>query len=110
MYYVYLLLCSNGSLYTGITPDLERRMRQHLGQIKGGAKYTALCPPSELAAVWTAPDKVTAAKAEYAIKRLTAAQKRRLAGNPHSVNEILQREDPLPLEVYAHPSLSELTK
>lgn len=110
MYYVYMLLCSNDSLYTGITPDLEKRMRQHTGQIKGGAKCTALRPPKEIAAVWTAPDKSAAAKAEYAIKRLTPAKKRQLVQSPSTVNDILQREEPLPLEVYDFPTLAELTK
>lgn len=108
MYYVYMLLCSDDSLYTGITPDLERRMRQHTKQLKGGAKYTALRPPKEIAAVWTAPDKIAAARAEYAIKRLSPAQKRLLADSPHMINDILERQEPLPLEVYAHPTLSEL--
>lgn len=108
MYYVYMLLCSDDSLYTGITPNLERRMRQHTKQLKGGAKYTALRPPKEIAAVWTAPDKITASQAEYAIKHLTPAQKRQLVGNPHSLNTLLARQEPLPLEVYDHPSLSEL--
>lgn len=110
MYYVYMLLCSNDSLYTGITPDLEKRMRQHVGQIKGGARATALRPPKEIAAVWTAPDKSAAAKAEYAIKRLTPAQKRSLTQAPHRLNDILNREEPLPLEVYDAPTLEELTK
>ncbi len=78
MYYIYMLLCSDDSLYTGITPNLQRRVRQHAGQLKGGARYTALRPPKELAAVWTAPDRSTASKGEYAIKQLTRAQKLRL--------------------------------
>lgn len=110
MYYVYMLLCSNDSLYTGITPDLEKRMRQHLGQVRGGAKYTALRPPKEIAAVWTAPDRSAAAKAEYAIKHLSPALKRQLAQAPDSLHALLQREEPLPLEVYASPTLEELTR
>ena len=63
MYYVYMLLCRDDSLYTGITPNLQQRMRQHTGQLKGGARYTALRPPKKIAAVWTAPDRSTASKA-----------------------------------------------
>ena len=100
MYYVYMLLCRDDSLYTGITPDLERRMRQHLGLIKGGARYTKLRPPKEMAALWTVPDKSAAAKAEYAIKRLTREEKQRLVANPDAAEEILAREEPLPLTVH----------
>ena len=84
MYYVYMLLCRDDSLYTGITPDLRRRMRMHTGKLKGGAKYTALRPPKAIAAVWTAPDKSTAAKAEAAIKKLSREEKLKLIdkGNP----------------------------
>ena len=108
MYYVYMLLCSDDSLYTGITPDLRRRMRMHTGKLKGGAKYTALRPPKSIAAVWTAPDKSTAAKAEVFIKQLPKARKLELTANPAAINDILRREEPLPLEVYAHPTLEEL--
>jgi structure-specific endonuclease subunit SLX1 len=40
MYYVYLLLCSNKCTYVGATIDLERRLRQHNTEIKGGARAT----------------------------------------------------------------------
>lgn len=40
MYYVYLLLCSNNSTYVGATVDLDRRLRQHNGEIGGGAVAT----------------------------------------------------------------------
>lgn len=36
-YYIYVLRCKGDTLYTGITPDLRRRMRQHCGQLAGGA-------------------------------------------------------------------------
>lgn len=108
MYYVYMLLCSDDSLYTGITPNLQHRMRQHTGQLKGGARYTALRPPKEIAAVWIAPDRSAASKAEYAIKHLTAEQKRQLAAQPLRLNELLEREEPLDVTVFAHPTLQEL--
>lgn len=108
MYYVYMLLCSDHSLYTGITPDLRKRMRQHTGILKGGAKYTALRPPKEIAAVWTAPDRQTAAKGEYAIKHLTPTQKRRLTEDPAAINELLQRPEPLALTPYDAPKLEDL--
>ncbi len=108
MYYVYMLLCSDDSLYTGITTDLRQRMRKHTGKLKGGAKYTALRPPKAIAAVWTAPDKSTAAKAECALKQLTKQRKLELTQQPGDINTILNREEPLELEVYDFPSLEEL--
>ena len=42
-YYIYVLRCKGDTLYTGITPDLRRRMRQHCGQLAGGAKYRRHC-------------------------------------------------------------------
>lgn len=97
MYYIYILRCRDDSLYTGITPDLERRMRQHLGLIKGGARYTKLRPPKEMAAAWSVPDKSTAAKAEYAIKHLSREEKQQLIANPAAAADILAREEPLPM-------------
>ena len=39
-FYTYIVRCADGSLYTGWTTDLEKRIRAHNGEIKGGAKYT----------------------------------------------------------------------
>lgn len=108
MYYVYMLRCSDDSLYTGITPDLTRRMRQHAGQIKGGAKYTALRPPKELAAVWTVSDKRAAAKAEYAIKHLPVGEKRKLAAEPMRITELLPQLTETEPTVWAEASLQKL--
>ena len=43
--YVYIVQCSNGGLYTGITKNLRRRIRQHNGITKGGAFYTKIHRP-----------------------------------------------------------------
>jgi putative endonuclease len=40
VYYVYILECSDGSYYTGQTKNLEIRIKEHNGHLKGGAKYT----------------------------------------------------------------------
>ena len=47
LYYVYVLACGDGSLYTGMTNDLRRRMTLHAAG--RGAKYTRSHPPQELA-------------------------------------------------------------
>ena len=73
-WFVYLIECSDGSLYTGITVDLEARFQAHAqGR---GARYMRLHPPLRMLAAEAHPDRSSASKAEYRIKRLTAAEKR----------------------------------
>ena len=79
MYYVYILRCRGGSLYTGITTDPARRLRQHRGELPGGAKFTASKKPLDYAAIWETPDRSTASRLEARIKRLTHSQKETLA-------------------------------
>ena len=47
-HYVYLLRCADGSLYTGMTPDIVRRLRQHVARLPGCAKYTRSHPVTAL--------------------------------------------------------------
>ena len=75
-WYVYLIECEDGSLYTGVAVDVERRYAQHLAG--KGARYTRSHPPRQLLARFEHPDRSSALKAEYAIKQLTAAEKRAL--------------------------------
>ncbi|HRU98349.1 MAG TPA: GIY-YIG nuclease family protein [Ruminococcus sp.] len=75
MYYVYIIKCKGGLLYTGITTDMERRFAEHSGRLAGGAKFTRSHPPESIEAVWSASDRSTASKLEYVIKQLTKAQK-----------------------------------
>ena len=77
-WYVYLLECRGGSLYTGITTDVERRYAQHVAG--KGARYTRSFPPLQILGRFEHPDRATASRAEHAIKRLTPAQKRALCG------------------------------
>ena len=79
MYYVYLLRCGDGCLYAGITTDTARRLRQHRGELRGGARYTAVRQPVAFAALWEAPDRSSAARLEARLKRLGHAEKERLA-------------------------------
>lgn len=75
-WYVYLIECRDGSLYTGIATDVERRYAQHVAG--KGARYTRSHPPVRLLAWFPYPDRATASRAEYAIKQLPAARKREL--------------------------------
>lgn len=77
-WYVYMLRCGDGSLYTGSTTDVERRLREH--QEGTGARYTRSRPPVTLAYAEEAPDRSAAQRREAAIKKLPRAQKLKLIG------------------------------
>ena len=78
MYYVYILRCGDGSLYTGITTDIERRLKMHTGEIPGGAKYTRSKGVRSVEAVFEASDRRAASRLEYQIKHMTKKQKEEL--------------------------------
>ena len=67
-WYVYLLRCGDGSLYTGVTNDLSRPLAAH--QAGRGAKYTRSRLPVELVYQEMLPDRSAALRREAAIKRL----------------------------------------
>jgi len=73
---VYLARCSDGTLYTGVTTDPERRLAEHNSGC--GASYTRSRVPVVLVYWESAPDRSGALRRERAIKRLTRAQKEQL--------------------------------
>lgn len=73
-YFVYILECSDGSLYTGITTDLTKRLDEHNTK-DTGAKYTKARRPVKLIYQETSENRSTASKREYAIKKLTRLKK-----------------------------------
>lgn len=75
---VYILECADGSLYTGVTRDLDRRLRQHNGLLAGGPRYTSGRRPVQLRWSAAASSRGSAQQREAAIKKLSAAAKRRL--------------------------------
>ncbi|HXE41213.1 MAG TPA: GIY-YIG nuclease family protein [Azonexus sp.] len=76
-WFLYLIECTDGSIYTGITVDVAARYAAHLeGR---GARYTRSHPPLRLLASEAYADRSAASKAEYRVKLLSAAQKRALA-------------------------------
>jgi putative endonuclease len=82
---VYILQCADGSLYTGWTNDLSRRLAAH--QAGKGAKYTKGRLPVSLVYVEKHPSKEEAMRREYAIKRLSRREKLALIyekGNDHA--------------------------
>ncbi|MFA5777070.1 MAG: GIY-YIG nuclease family protein [Parcubacteria group bacterium] len=74
MYYLYILKCADGTLYTGITTDLKRRIAEHNGA-KLGAKYTVARRPVKLAYSQKFENRSLASKEEARVKRLTKNQK-----------------------------------
>lgn len=87
-HYVYLLCCADGSLYTGMTPDIARRLRQHVEHLAGCAKYTRSHPVTALALLLTTDTATTARQLEARIKRLTRAQKDALIADPAKIADL----------------------
>ncbi|MDO9105529.1 MAG: GIY-YIG nuclease family protein [Methylovulum sp.] len=74
---VYIILCTDDSLYTGITTDVSRRFAQHASQ--QGAKYFRGRQPKQLLYVETGHNRSSAGKREIAIKKLKRQEKLQLA-------------------------------
>jgi putative endonuclease len=70
-----MLRCSDNSIYTGMTSNLEKRLDEHLSKSKNGAKYTKSHDVIKLESAWKSKDKSLACKLEYYIKTLTKKQK-----------------------------------
>lgn len=82
-WHVYIVLCRDGTLYTGITTDLDRRLAAH-NSAKGGARYTRSRQPVTLVFSEPAESRSAAASREWQIKGMTLAQKRALIGDAYS--------------------------
>lgn len=89
MNYTYILRCADGSLYTGWTNDLNRRLAAH--NTGRGGKYTRSHRPVELAYFEAFPTKEEAMRREVAIKQLTRPEKLALIEG--------SRQEPPPLTV-----------
>ena len=74
MWYLYVVRCSDGTLYTGITTDVTRRLHEH-NVTKKGAKYTRARRPVELVYWIDFHDRSTASKAEFRFKKLSRKEK-----------------------------------
>ena len=74
MYHLYILLCSDSTLYTGITTDLKRRVSEH-NSSKLGAKYTSIRRPVLLVYSKKFKNRSLASKEEARIKKLTRGEK-----------------------------------
>lgn len=72
-WFVYILRCGDGTLYTGVTDNVQKRFAAHCAG--KGAKYTRGRGPLELVYTEEAEDKPAALRREYAIKRMKRAEK-----------------------------------
>lgn len=75
MYYVYILRCADGTLYTGIATDVKRRVIEHNVSDKLGAKYTRTRRPVALKYSKKYESRAEASSAEYKMKQLSRPAK-----------------------------------
>jgi putative endonuclease len=76
-WFLYLIECEDGSLYTGIAVDPQARFALHAAG--KGARYTRSHPPRRLLLTLAFPDRSSASKAEHRVKRMPTEEKRRFA-------------------------------
>lgn len=80
-WFVYLIECTDGSIYTGIAVDVAARFAAHADG--KGARYTRSHPPVRLLAAFACADRSAASRAEYRIKQMSAQEKRKLCRRRH---------------------------
>jgi putative endonuclease len=78
-WHVYILRCGDGSLYTGVARNLQRRLQQHNGELAGGSRYTRGRRPVELLWFDDAPDRGAAQRREISIKKMSRDEKLQLS-------------------------------
>lgn len=92
MYYIYMIRCKDNSIYTGITTDLKRRMKEHFEKSEKCAKYTYVHTAEKLEKVWSTQNKSLASKLEYNIKKLPKYKKESLINNECDIEDILSNK------------------
>ncbi len=88
MYYIYMLRCTDNSIYTGITTDIDRRFKEHKEKQRSKSKYTAVHEVIKIEALWETKEKNNACKLEYHIKKLTKLQKENII-NSNNIGKYL---------------------
>lgn len=73
MYYTYMIRCKDNSIYTGMTNNIDNRVKEHIYGL--GAKYTKSHQAQKLEIAWSSKNKSLACKLEYQLKQLTKLQK-----------------------------------
>lgn len=86
-WFLYLLECSDGSVYTGIATDVQARFDKHVSGM--GARYTRSRKPVQVLASFELADRSSASRAEYWVKRLTPPEKRALAAGVRTLESVV---------------------
>lgn len=92
---LYMIRCGDGSLYTGITTDVERRLQEHAdvdGQGRG-AKFLRGKQPLHLVYKIQVPNRSSALQLEHALKQLSKSEKESLVRNENTLQELLDRNN-----------------
>jgi len=89
MYYIYVLRCADNSLYTGITTNLTKRLKEHYYKLGAGAKYTRARQIVSLELVWQTETRSLALKREHAFKKLPKKKKEAIIHDPHLLADSL---------------------
>ncbi|MGF6906069.1 GIY-YIG nuclease family protein [Fusobacterium sp. PH5-44] len=100
IYYVYMLRTKIGTLYTGITTDVIRRLSEHINNEKG-AKYTKGFKIIKIELVLETIGRSNASKIEYYIKKLTKEKKEIFIKNPISLSQKISED----LNIFSIPKL-----
>jgi putative endonuclease len=87
LWFLYLIECSDGSLYTGIATDVEARFAKHLSG--DGARYTRSHPPLAVRASFQLHGRAEASRAEYWVKRLPTARKWELVAGTLALDQVV---------------------
>ena len=90
-WYLYILRCRDGTLYTGITTDVDRRLAEHRQGGPAGAKYLKGRAPLTLLLQKKVGDKRLALRVENRVKRLSKAEKEKLISVPGYFEELVGR-------------------
>jgi putative endonuclease len=101
-WFLYMLECADGSVYTGIAIDVAARFEQHASGT--GARYTRSRKPVQVLASFEFADRARASSAEYWVKRLTPREKRKLAAGARTLESVLPVVAEEPDEEQAAPT------
>ena len=86
-WFLYLIECADGSVYTGIAVDVAARFEKHVNGT--GARYTRSRKPVQVLASFELADRSSASSAEYWVKRLSPPEKRALAAGVRTLESVL---------------------
>jgi len=88
---LYLLRNERGALYTGVTTDVDRRLREHRGELRGAARFTRACKELELVYACAIGSRSLALRAESRVKKLSKADKEELLSMQLELGPLLEQ-------------------